>query len=205
MEKLAKVEVVIPPQVAQILDDLLVFDARCLTGETSQQLIRLLPKLAFVRRAWRNLYRKYGCTGCPKPDPSIAIAARLRRGGVSWADIYRILGADAAASTLAERKSFKALVKRKMRDLHNEPRQQLRDFHSKNCHTAGGFCDKCQNRYRRRLRKEYANVVEGKELSEERVVAALSQRYDVAQWLLNNDEGSEDTALAVEAHSRLLS
>jgi hypothetical protein len=33
MEKLAKVEVVVPQQVARILDELLVFDARCLTGD----------------------------------------------------------------------------------------------------------------------------------------------------------------------------
>ena len=73
-----------------------------------------------------------------------------------------------------------------MRNLDDVPRQ-LRSFRSKNYHAADGLCDKCQNRVRRRLKMEMAKVRE-RELDTERVVAALSQRYDVAQWLLNRDD-----------------
>jgi len=188
MTSLATVEIVASFPVQKIIDDLLLFDARCLPKETSRELMGMLPHLALVRRAWRNLYRKYGCNGCPKPDPTIAICARLRRQGLSWARIYDAIGADYARSTLADRKYFKAAVKRKMADL-DSGRLQLYSYRARgrDFHAAGGLCDTCRGRNRRRLLKELAQICSQPE-EKEKAIRGLSQRFDVAQWLLNSDE-----------------
>lgn len=205
MDKLAKVEVVMPPQVARILDDLLILDARCIDDETARELLRLMPRLARIRSMWRTHYRKYGCLACPKPDSTILIAARLKRGRVAWEDIYRIIGVDYAATTLKERKSFKKLICRTIPRLDKAPRYHLNsDSHERDevperrkvrvrshtSHYAGGFCDKCYRRVRRRLSKIRRQMDEGRDIKKD--IAALSQRYDVAQWLLNSDEDGQN-------------
>ena len=209
MEKLAKVEVEVPPQVARILDDLLILDARCIDDETARELLRLMPRLARIRSMWRTHYRKYGCFACPKPDPTIAIAARLRQGGVAWEDIYRIIGVDYAATTLEERKRFKHLIRRTIPRLDKAPRYHLNsdsrddvaDWHkvrvrSHTSHYAGGLCDKCYRRVRRRLSKILGQMDEGRDTK--KAIAALSQRFDVAQWLLNReDDGDAERALTL--------
>jgi hypothetical protein len=47
-------------------ESLLIFDARCLDRETRQELLRLVPQLVHIRRAWRAEYMECGCTSCHK-------------------------------------------------------------------------------------------------------------------------------------------
>lgn len=190
MSRLAKLEVLIPAPVQKTIDELLLFDARCLPPEVSRELVRLLPTFALVRRAWRNLYRRYGCNGCPKPDPTITICARLRRQGLPWSRVYRAVGADCEYSTLADRKHFKALVRRRMAELDNPrplPKEQVHGYRSKHYHAAGGLCDKCRNRNQRRILRELAKL-RSSPAAKEKAIVGLSRRYDAAQWLLNGEE-----------------
>jgi hypothetical protein len=48
------------------MESLLIFDARCLDRETRQELLRLIPQLTQIRRAWRAEYMECGCTSCHK-------------------------------------------------------------------------------------------------------------------------------------------
>jgi hypothetical protein len=181
----------VPAPVQKIFNELLLFDAQCLPTEVSRQLVRMVPMLALVRRAWRNLYRKNGCNGCPKPDPTMAICARMRIAGLEWEQIYCMIGGDYEHSTLEERKHFKALVKRKMRELAAPtqplPKEQLAKYRSKHHFAAGGLCDKCRDRNRRRVLRELAKLQSSPEETR-KAIAGLSRRYDVAQWLLNSEE-----------------
>ncbi|MHB8499711.1 MAG: hypothetical protein ACYDCG_18285 [Candidatus Acidiferrales bacterium] len=182
MTTLAKVGVLLPKPVERKIDELLVFDARCLDAATARELLRLVPALAHIRHAWRAHYRQYGCLACPKPDPTIPIAARLRRSGMPWARIYEAVGIDHATTTLEERKSFKAIIRRTIPHLDDAPRYHLNGHNSHSCHSAAGFCDKCYLRLRRRLSKELRKMYAGRDAKKE--IAALSQRFDLAQWLL---------------------
>lgn len=179
-----------PPQIKRVIEELFVFDIRC--NAPRELWLTILPQLAYIRRAWRNLYLSDGCVACPKPDPTIAICARMRKAGLEWSQIYEMIDADYERSTLPERKHFKALVKRKMVELAQPPRplpkEQLADYRSKHYHAAGGFCDKCRNRYKRRLAKELTKLHANRERDTEKMVAALSQRFDAAQWLLNGPD-----------------
>jgi hypothetical protein len=127
---------------------------------------------------------------CPKAYPTIPIAARVRRRGLAWAAIYEIVGINRAATTLEERKSFKKLIRRTIPHLNNAPRYYLNSHNSRSCHSAAGFCDKCYLRLRRRLSKTLRQIDEGRDTKKD--IAALSQRFDVAQWLLNSDEEPEE-------------
>jgi hypothetical protein len=186
MTTLAKVEVMLPKPVERKIDELLVFDARCIDAATAHELLRLVPALAHIRHAWRAHYRRYGCLACPKPDPIPVIAARLRRRGMPWALIYEAIGIDHATTTLEERKSFKALIRRTIPHLDDVPRHHLNGHNSHSCHSAGGYCVKCYLRLRRRLSKELRKMHAGRDTRKE--IAALSQRFDLAQWLLNGDD-----------------
>ena len=57
MTKLVKVEVVTPQNVAQKLDELLLFDACFLDVAARQELLRLIPRLVHVRRARQAIFR----------------------------------------------------------------------------------------------------------------------------------------------------
>jgi hypothetical protein len=48
------------------IESLLIFDARCLDRQTQQELLRLIPQLVHIRRAWRAQYMECGCTCCHK-------------------------------------------------------------------------------------------------------------------------------------------
>jgi len=94
MKKLAKVEVILAPErrrlgrpkkildlrkfdaitvaqpesPGQAIESLLIFDARCLDKDTRQELLRLLPELVHIRRAWRAEYMECGCISCHKKN-----------------------------------------------------------------------------------------------------------------------------------------
>jgi hypothetical protein len=68
LQKLERIQVASPNAPEQALQTLLIFDARCLHKETQQELLRLLPELNQVRRAWRAEFMEYGCASCHRKN-----------------------------------------------------------------------------------------------------------------------------------------
>jgi len=178
MGKLAKVEVMLPRAAERKVDDLLVFDAQFVDVATRQELLRLLPQLVHLSRARKAQFEEDGCPTCPKPDPTVEIAARLRRRGSTWAEIYEVTGV--TATTRAERKSFENSVRWRLAHPNTKARQASHRY------GAGGLCDCCYSRERRKLVKRLRKMHEGRNADEE--TAALTRRFDVARWLLGDDD-----------------
>jgi len=178
MTRLAKVEVMLPRAAEQKIDELLMFDVRCNDAGSRRELLRLIPQLVHLSRAWRVHFLKHGCLGCPKTNPTIGIAARLRKRGLTWAEIYEIT--DVKSTTPAERKRFENAVHWRLAHL-DAPRRKPSHRYG-----AGGFCDRCYLRLRRELTKTIREMHEGRDAVIES--AALTQRFDLAQWLLNGDD-----------------
>jgi len=53
-----------PESGLQAIEDLLVFDARCLDKETRHELLRVLPDLTRIRKAWKAHFTEHGCVSC---------------------------------------------------------------------------------------------------------------------------------------------
>ena len=66
LRRLDKIEVIVPESPEQAIESLLIFDARCLDKDTRQELLRILPQLVHIRRAWRAEYMECGCACCHK-------------------------------------------------------------------------------------------------------------------------------------------
>jgi hypothetical protein len=164
------------------LENLLLFDSHCIDVVSRQELLRLLPQLVGLRRAWKAHFLEYGCLHCPKPDPTVGIAARLRQRGSTWADVYKITGTPAEPSP--ERERFRESVRWRM--THPDvPRPR-----PSNQYGAGGFCSVCQTRIYTRMQKRFRRLVEGR--SNETEVAAfkdaLCLSYNLAQRIFHGDE-----------------
>jgi hypothetical protein len=183
LRKANKVRVAKPESPEHAIETLLIFDARCLSRQTRQELLRLLPELLEVRRAWRAEYSEYGCLNCPKPSPTVAIAARLRRRGATWAEIYEITAPNATA-TRAERKRFESRVRWKLEHLDVPERQPTHQY------GAGGFCNRCAARIYQRMRNRFRKATQGRNLPAELAAFkdALQLRYNAAQRLFNGDD-----------------
>jgi hypothetical protein len=67
-KKLERVNVIVPQSAIQALDDLMVFDARCLDKETWHQLLRVLPDLTRIRKAWKAHFVTHGCVSCRRKN-----------------------------------------------------------------------------------------------------------------------------------------
>jgi hypothetical protein len=175
--RLTKTEVMLPQGVERKVDDLLVFDACYVDRATRYDLQRIIPHLVHLRRARKAYFEQHGCLMCPKPDPTIGIAARLRRRGLAWPEIYEITG----TSTLSplERKQFEKAVYYRLTHSDVAPRKPSHRY------GAGGLCDKCYLRMRRKLSKAIKEMHEGRDAEAE--TSALTQRFDVAQWLLGDE------------------
>jgi hypothetical protein len=63
-KKLEEVQVLAPQSAIQGLEDLMVFDARCLDKETWHGLLRVLPDLTRIRKAWKAHFTVHGCVSC---------------------------------------------------------------------------------------------------------------------------------------------
>jgi len=63
-KKLEQVQVVAPQSAIQAIEDLMVFDARCLDKETWHELLRVLPDLTRIRKAWKAHFTEHGCVCC---------------------------------------------------------------------------------------------------------------------------------------------
>jgi hypothetical protein len=64
--KLDSIVEVLPDSPVELLETLLIFDARCLDKETRQELLRILPQLVHIRRDWKAEYMECGCISCHK-------------------------------------------------------------------------------------------------------------------------------------------
>jgi hypothetical protein len=64
IQKLERIVEVLPSSPFERLEVLLIFDARAISKETRQELLRLLPELVHVRRAWKAEYMECGCICC---------------------------------------------------------------------------------------------------------------------------------------------
>lgn len=62
--KLELISVREPQSVAEAVEDLMVFDARCLDKATWLELVRVLPELTNIRRAWKAHFAAHGCVSC---------------------------------------------------------------------------------------------------------------------------------------------
>ena len=87
-QKLDSIVEVLPESPVELLETLLIFDARSLERDTQQELLRLLPQLIHIRRAWKAHYLEYGCMSCRKADERFAIAARMRLAGFNWSKVF---------------------------------------------------------------------------------------------------------------------
>jgi hypothetical protein len=66
LRKLDKIKVAVPESAASAIESLLIFDARSLDKQTQQELVRILPELVHIRRAWKAHYLENGCVSCHK-------------------------------------------------------------------------------------------------------------------------------------------
>jgi hypothetical protein len=62
--KLEEVKSVLPATVEEGIENLLIFDARQIDASTARELVRLVPELLRMRRAWRAHFAEYGCLIC---------------------------------------------------------------------------------------------------------------------------------------------
>lgn len=72
LQKLDKVNVAVQESAAIAVESLLIFDARGLDKQTQQELLRILPELVHIRRAWKAHYLENGCVSCHKKRASYA-------------------------------------------------------------------------------------------------------------------------------------
>ena len=63
-KKLELMSVKAPESTLQGVQDLMIFDARCLDQKTRHELLRLLPELTLIRNAWRAHFSVHGCVSC---------------------------------------------------------------------------------------------------------------------------------------------
>src|SRR5712664_3685233 len=88
----------------QAVEDLLVFDARCLDKETWHELLRVLPDLNRIGKAWKAHFQVHGCVSCRRKKTEYgaggsatpALRASLR--GCGPASARSTLGATPAQS-----------------------------------------------------------------------------------------------------------
>jgi hypothetical protein len=64
LRKLDLLKVALPESIERSLEDLFIFDARSIDAATRRELLRLLPQLTHVRRAWKAHFVEHGCVSC---------------------------------------------------------------------------------------------------------------------------------------------
>ena len=180
--KLDSIVEVLPESPVELLETLLIFDGRSLERDTQQELLRILPQLIHVRRAWKAHYLEHGCISCPKADERFAIAARMRLRGSNWEEVFEIVAPN--VHTRHEQKRFQASVYWKLE--HPKDRTER----NTNTYGSGGFCVACQARIFMRMRNRYRKAMQGRDLTQELAALkdALALKYNAAQRLFNGDD-----------------
>lgn len=85
-KKLELVRVRAPESPLQAIEDLMIFDARCLDKATWHQLLRVLPDLRRIRKAWKAHFAEFGCLYCKRKKTVYAA------GGLCHTCLSRITG-----------------------------------------------------------------------------------------------------------------
>jgi hypothetical protein len=57
-------KVAVPESPEAMIEQFIIFDARCLDWDTRQELLRILPQLIHVQRDWKAEYIEFGCVSC---------------------------------------------------------------------------------------------------------------------------------------------
>ena len=83
------VEVAEPESLADALEQVLVFDSQMLTREDALELLRLVPRLRVLRRAWTLHFAAFGCISCRAKRVSYASGGFCNR---CYARIHHRLG-----------------------------------------------------------------------------------------------------------------
>ena len=65
-EKVELLKTIGPESPLEAIENVMVFDARCLDKETWHQLLRVLPDLTRIRKAWKAHFVQHGCVSCRK-------------------------------------------------------------------------------------------------------------------------------------------
>lgn len=65
-EKMELIKTVIPDSPLRGIEDLMVFDARCLDKQTRQALVSFLSELTRIRKAWKAHFAAFGCLSCKR-------------------------------------------------------------------------------------------------------------------------------------------
>jgi hypothetical protein len=63
-KKLELINLALPESALQGIEDLMIFDARCLDQKTRHELVRLLPEMTLIRNAWKAHFSVHGCVAC---------------------------------------------------------------------------------------------------------------------------------------------
>lgn len=66
VRKIEKVQTLEPRSTVEATEKLMIFDIRCLERRTHQELLRLIPELVHIRRAWKAHFAEHGCLSCHK-------------------------------------------------------------------------------------------------------------------------------------------
>ena len=85
-QKLDNVQVVAPGSPDRAIESLMIFDARCLDVATRQELMRILPQIIHVRRAWRAEFMECGCICCHRKNACYGAGGFC---GTCWGRIYQ--------------------------------------------------------------------------------------------------------------------
>jgi hypothetical protein len=181
--------------------DLLAFllEARFLPAEQRRDLLRACPETVHISRALTAIFLKQGCLHCPPPDASVAIAARMRKRGMSWQDVYAL--AAPHAKSPAERKQFNLAVRWKLGRLNRPERKPS----PANEYGAGGFCRKCYAALSKQIREiiKHSPAVVHSDPVEQTI--ALTLREDSAAILLscNEAEHQKIRKIALQRYTEL--
>ena len=85
-KKLELVRTAAPLSPLQAVEDLMVFDARCLDRATYLELCRVLPDLTRIRKAWKAHFASFGCVSCRRKK------TQYGAGGFCFTCLARITG-----------------------------------------------------------------------------------------------------------------
>jgi hypothetical protein len=177
----------------ELIEQLLILDARTLDRETQHELIRILPQLVHVRRAWKAHFLEHGCLLCQngrRLDPTRHIAANLRRAGMSWSEIFKALTIDAELTPRDCKlicTSVSAILRRRAKGIeHSKPGKSKEPT----CYGSGGFCNDCQRTVLFRMRNRFRKVMQGRDTEAETaaLIEGLQLKYNAAQRLLCGED-----------------
>jgi hypothetical protein len=191
--KLAAVPMAAPESPGELMAQLFILDGRTLDRETQHELVRILPQLVHVRRAWKAHFLEHGCLLCQngrRLDPTRHIAANLRRMGMPWNQVFKALTIDAEL-TPRDRKlihtSVAAILRRRAKGIK---RSKPGESKEPAWYGSGGFCNACQVVVLQRMLKRFRKAMEGRNLPAELATFkdTLCLRYNAAQRLFNGDD-----------------